>query len=878
MSFKPQNALESQIYAGDGDGVLDTLERMDESERQSLPERLSVVADLMAYWWYDREVVHASWGMRTTDGQRDAVGVAMLVCGSARDAAKFRLPAARLMQVVRRFMPSCLGGLARESAHVNIAASLALSRAGLSPFEMDEEAVLRLIALPRMVRNLREYLVQHVEELKPVLPLLFEVQGTGEDNLSSMDKYSGGEQRTWAWNLLRLCEDGVLARADVLLACLGTLEQDWPQFRAGWFSRFHDSLAPTVEEMTVHADRYLGLLHSRIPPTVTLALKAVAKLADKLAARDVVEALAPVMQSAVKAQIVSALKQLDSLVRRDSGLRPAAARIALAGLQHPEPELQQAIVTRLAQWGLDAGARESAEGMLPFIAASVRPQFEQLLGGAPGGEAGGWQAIELPPRAPAMSPIDPARALLAPATLDDLVATCARLLEDESDLDLLETAIGALAAAAPFAPEASARFAPLLKRARKLKSSRGEFKGSVSYEFARLLLAFVAGERQESPWSGKGAIGVLAERIDDTISFAQGITPLDVASHRGGFIDPAVLVQRAGALGAAVAELPLRAQVRALLRIAPQQDAGVLAAARALPDTPFTQALCYALGGDWPLRPVQALCLAAARIRHPHEDDPVALLVFGADLPDGAVAAIPRLRSEFVQSQYGDYYRARREVQPPPVHVDSDLLAPYRYQDFWSESHALVMFGASLYPSSCEAMYADALPHVAMNVQYAEARWHHAAFFRVLGEPVTRMTPAAMLLLALGLMEKDPGRQALAVDAFVGSSLDGRLDVEGLGHALLQLNPAFFYPGRLAASLSSAATADPAMPPVVLTVLGVLCRTLPRDMAKPLQLMQELVLQHRLRPAPEVLEALRTLELTGKGKAIRDALLIVLTP
>ncbi|WP_395406808.1 DUF6493 family protein [Pseudoduganella sp. UC29_106] len=755
MSFVPKNALETLIHAGDGEGVLNALERMDVQEREALTERLSTVADLMKYWWYDREAVHASWGMRTTDGQRDAVAVAMVVCGTAHDAAKYRLPARRLVEVARRFMPRSLDGLAKESAFANIAASLALAREGLSEFTMDEEAVLRLIALPRMVRSLREYLVLHAEELKPVLPLLFEVQGTGEDNLSAIDKYSGGEERTWAWNLLRLCDDGVLDRASLLASCLDTLEQDWPQFRAGWFSRFHDMLAPTVDEMDVHSQRYLGLLHSRIPPTVTLALKAVGKLAPRLEARDVMDGLLPVMLSAVKAQITGALKLLDALVKRDGRLRHEAAHIALSGLQHPEPEVQMAIVTRLAQWGLDAPARDAAADMLPFVAASVRPQFEQLLGDTQPADGPVWRDIALPPRAEPATPVDPARALAAPATLDDLIAICARLLEDESDLDLLEIAIGALAAAAPFAPDAAARFAPLLKRARKLKHDRWEYKGAVSYEFARLLLALVTGEQRESPWEGKGAAGVLAERIDDVIAGA-GSVPLDTATHRGGFIDAVTLVQRAAVLGPAVAELPLRAQVRALLRLAPGQGGSVLATAEALPATPFSRALCYALGGDWPQQPVEALCLAAARIRYPHDDDPIALTMFGAGVPDGAMAAVPHLRSEFVQSQYSDYYRAKREVVPPPVPVTSELLAPFRYQDFWQGSHSLVMFGASLFPSSQEAMYAEALPDVAMNVQYAEARWHHAAYFRLLGEPVTKMTSAATLLLALGLMEKEP--------------------------------------------------------------------------------------------------------------------------
>jgi hypothetical protein len=343
-----------------------------------------------------------------------------------------------------------------------------------------------------------------------------------------------------------------------------------------------------------------------------------------------------------------------------------------------------------------------------------------------------------------------------------------------------------------------------------------------------------------------------------------------------------VLVQRAMELGAAVERLPLRVQVRALLRLAPMEDAAMLAAARGLTATPFSQALCYALGGDWPAQPDQALCLAASRIRHPRADDPVASRTFGTGLPDGAMAARVVLYNEFVKSQYGDFVRARVNVPAPQPAVDSLLLAPYRYQDFWNASEALILFGASLFPSSHEAVYADALPGLAQNLQYADVQWHHGAWVRLLGEPVTEMTPAATKTLALALMGKDPGRLARAVDAFVAASLDGRLDVEALGQSLLDLIPLeYFMAARLAASLAMSAAADPGMPPVVLALLGRLCAMpageVPRDMAKLLQLMQELVLQYRLRPQAAALADLESLRLTGKAHTVRRSLLEAVT-
>ena len=878
MSFKPADELEALIYAGDGDTLLERLEAMPEPQRLALADRLAMVADLMHYTWYDREVIHESWGMRATDGQRDAIAAAMLVCAPAAKAASFTLPAGRVVALAARFRPPSLPTLAQEFwDRSHPAAALQLAQAGLSPFSLDDDGVLRLMALQNRLRmKMRDYLREYIDTLKPVLLRMFDVEGTSEINLASIDKYTFQDEGTWAWNLHRLCEDGVYPRAELLSLCLGTLERDWPQFRAGWFSRFHDRLAPTLDEMGKESERYAALLHSRIPPTVTMALKACTKLFDKKLIDSVTlqEALRPVMLSAVKAQITGALKLLDAMVKREASAAHAASRVALDGLQHTDPELQQAIVARLEKWGMDEDTRAAAQGTLSYLAQSVQPALAALLGESSQQEE--WHDIELPAARAPLSPLDPSRKLELPAGLDDLVALCAQVLEDESDLDRVEAALGALLQAMPLNEDARSRFAPVLKRARKLNRAEHrqyEFKGCVSREFARLLLA-VAGERVASPWSANKVTGVLAARMDELAATGSA---LDIATHRGGYIDPAVLVQRTAALGADVARLPLTMQVRALLRLAPGSHAAALTAAQALPATPFQQALCYALGSDWPSDPVPELCVAAARIRHPGADDPRAILAFGGDMADGAAAAKVTLRTSRHESKYGDYWQAHGEVSVPTGGYDSGYLAAFRYQHFWVESEPLIMFGASLFPSSREALYATALPEMAAEVQWHEANWHLNAYLRLLADPTAEITPCAALALAFGLMGGEPGQVAMAVDAFVSASLDGRLAAADLGNNLLSVAGSYFMAGRLARSLATAANAADGMPAVVVTILGKLCELpveqLPRDFAKLLQLMRELVLQQRLRPAADALAALSRLALTGKALVYRNEIL-----
>ncbi|MBK7006801.1 MAG: hypothetical protein IPH37_18075 [Burkholderiales bacterium] len=125
---------------------------------------------------------------------------------------------------------------------------------------------------------------------------------------------------------------------------MAALSCDWPQFKSGWFSRFHALLAPTPDEMAVFAPRYLARRHSRIAPTVTLArLDAVAALyrAGAVAELPVCEALQAVVNSAVKGRVLSALELLGQIVQKKPDHAHLASGIAVHALAHTAPDVQK---------------------------------------------------------------------------------------------------------------------------------------------------------------------------------------------------------------------------------------------------------------------------------------------------------------------------------------------------------------------------------------------------------------------------------------------------------------------------------------------------------------------------------------------------------
>src|SRR5258708_26664572 len=171
---------------------------------------------------------------------------------------------------------------------------------------------------------------------------LFRIEGNSQLSLSGIEKY--GHKGIWARTFVELAAEGRISRTRLLDRSLDALDCDFHQFRAGWFSRFHEALEPTLEERAARSGRYLRLIASRIPPTVSLALNAIQALcrADLVSPADVLAAIPAAFYAREKGTVTLALRLLEHCVRADPRLGPAAATAALPALEHASAGVQDA--------------------------------------------------------------------------------------------------------------------------------------------------------------------------------------------------------------------------------------------------------------------------------------------------------------------------------------------------------------------------------------------------------------------------------------------------------------------------------------------------------------------------------------------------------
>jgi hypothetical protein len=828
-----------------------------------------------------------------------AVQIAIVLCGTARDVAHGLVDDDLLLSLCAEFRPRALDGLvdamlARSPALIRTVSRLIA--AGLAARPDTADYALGLVALPRTVRSGSDLSALFAADpgLRPALLRVFEVEGTGDTSLASVDKYNHDPRSSWVTLLAGLVDDGIATRARLLDLTLGALEKDWPQYRAGWFSRFHGELAPTTAELRANLPRYLALCASRIAPTVTLALDVLRQVdADApIDADALLEALQPAMASSVKGQLEAVLRQLDRLVARLPACAARASEVAAMGLLHENAKVQATVLARLSTWGVDDALRERLAGLAGGVAATNRAALQALLGAAA-------PAVAAPaPAAPGRGPTDPLaddRRLAPIADLQELADTIAHVFEHAEDVDDFERTVAGLVAAAPIA-DAKTLFGPVLKRAARVK-------GLLPCELARLLRFVAAGEvvpgRPGIDHGGNAspADALLIARIDElarsTIA-GHRLEPLATPTHRGGYIAPERLIERWRTHAQAGATPSEAEQERALLRLAPGASPTALAAARALGDMAFGRALRYALGDDIAPGAEARLFAAAARIRHPGADDAALEARHPGLGPDGAQAAryATRLDSrthEYEGKSYTHHYflldarppRGADENAPLAVrrHVGaSQERAWFRWWAFAGVDAGAIRHSATLLPSDLRAFFAEGARAMGNNLDWWEAQWQNRAYLEPLLDPATPMTDMANLLLVLALCGKEPGQTAVAVDVLVHARAEGRIDAAALAATLRELaaGPLLKF-ARLHKSLQAALRADPGLGDLVFTLLGAAVQACPqdpgRDMALLLGLLLELCVGGPRQLPPDVREAVAAMPLGGNGKAVQKKLL-----
>jgi hypothetical protein len=546
-----------------------------------------------------------------------------------------------------------------------------LVRAQLCPKPQGESYILRMLFGIRNLgvgRSLKDWLIADPDLLHDEIWRIFEVspaRGTIM-NIGDITYVPPGNHPSYSWSkaLLELAADGKLERQRLLAASLGSLLKNTEARNTAWFAKFHELLEPTAEERLTLQSSYLQLLSHPVPAVVGMALDALSILekATKLDAVGFVDGVAAVFHLQPKAQPMSAVKILGRITARQKAQASKIAAALLAGLAHPDAQVQQALVEQLGKLNEEANALIVAQlpGMLASLAPSVQEQAGKLVRTPVGqaleldSQAGKPDLFEEALRAPspwreqagidavlqafegageltavafdpmAVPRLDPTQRVEPIQTLDELIerlTIAVETLDDAIEFELLLDGMSRLCDQRP--ADFDARVAPLVLRSEAMMH-QGTLPTTTGLGLRSPLIRVV---RQ---WCGKDAATAREDR-DSILGFLDvrlGILLLRLRenraapllacpTHRPGWIDAQEMLSRLRWHEQHGVEPGQHDFIQGILRLAPDHRAETLTQARELGGK-FAAAFRYALGG--PLENAslpRAVLAATGRARSP---------------------------------------------------------------------------------------------------------------------------------------------------------------------------------------------------------------------------------------------------------------------
>lgn len=647
-------------------------------------------------------------------------------------------------------------------------------------------------------------------DLHPDFWRFFEIEGNGEFSLAAFDKFVATEG-TWAFALRELSDEGLIDRNRLLDASLDALARDFAQFRAGWYSRFYGSMDPTPEEQITRKDRFLQLLGSAIPPTVSFALKAIKQI-DKvqpIAEAELLEAIPPVLQARQKGTVATGLGLIEAAAKRRPEIGAQALPVVLGALIHEAADIQTRALDLIEKLGIadHPKTREDLQGYIDSIAPSLRPRVTALSGAeAPVTQS----APTVEKRAPVN--LDPI------GGFDAFIAEFLHVLEDTGNPLRIEQVIDALArhgADRPF--DFDNLVGPLAKRAAQILTSANDM--NLRSALAHLAQCYAGHKPNDLPermifgsmvslgWSHRktslGAqnfVTVFIKRNIDILSQVQRglrLPLLCAPTDDRGFVATQTLIERILEYQAA-AEPPSPYDLSlALLRLAPE---GRDVAVKSLkPDSEITRALVFALGGERKIGKLNIgktkwLWVAAAAARIPRTDDRRIAGIAGRAAPDIGVSA--QYDVSISTRTYDKYVFPDISVKTSPAITKPlpDTFLPGLFHlttagtfcgSVCGHTADDIRWASLVWPQNPEPFFAQGVDVFDPDQRLSNSPY--AAFIEPMLMPHMTLGSVGTLLLSQTLAGADPAVRSIATEALISCIEEERIDPDLFAQATLDL-------------------------------------------------------------------------------------------
>jgi hypothetical protein len=650
------------------------------------------------------------------------------------------------------------------------------------------------------------------------------------------------DYETWSDALLKLTADGHLDRAELLQAAVEGLKLDLGSGQLAGMHAFYKRMAPAQAEILLHQPCYIDLLGHPVGNVVIFALEMLGKIRNDqdLQVERILLELPAALSKGSKVHALLALRLLKRIIKRQNALTSGGLAVLGEALRHPHADVQSAALDILETHSAGIAVEDLAplQETEPFVPASNRARLARLLAPAVAihgerkddraqAEAAPCEAaipLDYQPiasdriQSPILQPDDAITPIESVDALIEAVLHAAESVDSPDEVERIVDAISRMGTSRT--ADFDAAVAPLLHRLKAGGGTNGIVFETAGVRFALrdLLFTWLTGQHHRTPdwlWSyrrckhGFVPIGTHLRAIATDIHRGRSKPLLSAPTHKGGWIDPVVWVDRLIESGdaSAVSTMDFRLS---LLRLAPDNRAAALERASTLPE-PLRRLVQFALGGD--VRPARidrrhhSAWITAARCRDPLKDwsQDLAPLKLDDGLLDGVWPA-----RHFWRASRRTEVRHRERVELPELSVsvrrvgtglptptekadsllgriadalrtpiapdwkdlptaalnqgtDEDFLEPLELSRPW-----VTQWLCYVWPQNPSASYMRGAQSLTERIDSGSSTWNPSrGYFHALFQRGRPWREPGHLLLCLGLIGKDADTRGLAIDALI---------------------------------------------------------------------------------------------------------------
>ncbi|NLH16119.1 MAG: hypothetical protein GX455_06040 [Phycisphaerae bacterium] len=701
---------------------------------------------------------------------------------------------------------------------------------------------------------------------------LFEV----ETRAFTSDWYLGrkdtpDDYESWTMALVRLTNEKVIDRQRLIDGCfLGLTSGFTNKNTLTGYIQFYEALEPTTEEVIQRQNKFLDLLAHSAEHVVSFALKQIQRI-DKEHKLDDEAFLRPaetLVLSRIQGQVKTTLTILSRIIKRQERLRKAALGILVQGIGHESAAVREMTLRLVGPWLNDEYPEivRTLRDSLDRVSPSVREKVQSILahfGCKPKGAGASaepkvksgrieelkQQARLLPERIRKLAGVDSVLKAIeeggdyAPLdydlydaqvlsgvkpiqpiqSLEELIESVSHAIEVVDSAEEVERILDGISRFGTERPEDFERQTGPIKKRIMVDHGGGSAKallfGSTPPHLSTLLLSWLGEKpkRQDPPYyvNYPSPTFVMNTRCYElAVRIHHGISAplLAMPTHRHGWIDPRVFVERMIYYQANQLMILKQDFTQALLRLAPDyrsqafKQAGFL---NGMPGDIVRWVLGASIPPSKPSKQDVSLWITAGRVRDLRRR--LNEFEMFTDYLVCADAIIPaqyewkafkqtcickwnktEYQIPFVSIVNGidpEKMRSTIDVPSSMMHIHGrDAKWESIYYGYHANIHWLVHWCGMIWPQNADAFCVAGIEEMIRRIDMVSSVDDpNFAYYELLFEPDRPLLEMAILLIWMGLAGKDADARGHAIDLLTEAIHDGRAHPQPFGEVLVKL-------------------------------------------------------------------------------------------